>query len=120
MTEHDAVAHNGKLYAGPITLDLDRYAVHVYGHAVDLTRVEFNLLEFLVRHSDRVVSHADLLQRVLGRTGGDGGSLIRVHVAHLRRKLGAASVAIQTVRGRGLLLYVDSAPAFADTKSQRP
>jgi DNA-binding response OmpR family regulator len=108
MTEHDTIARKGKLCAGPITLDLDRYAVHVDGHAVDLTRVEFDLLEFLVRHSDRVISPAELLQRVLGRTGGDYGSLIRVHVAHLRRKLGAASVVIQTVRGRGLFLCVNS------------
>lgn len=108
MPQHEAIVPWGKLFAGSITLDLDRYTAHVDGQAVDLTRIEFDLLEFLMRRPNRVVSQTELLQHVFDRhANAHHGSLVRVHVAHLRRKLGTASSAIRTVRGRGLVLGVD-------------
>jgi len=105
------------LVIGPIELDCDRYTVQVEGRPVELTRMEFDLLEYLARHSNRVVSHAELLAEVAGRIAGESGSLIRVHVAHLRRKLGFASTLIQTVRGRGFLLRASSGSASEATSA---
>ena len=101
---------------GLIVLDRDRYTVRVAERAVTLTRIEFDLLEFLGNHSNRVVSHAEIMRNIIGRYTDNGDSLIRVHVTHLRRKLGSASTMIQTVRGRGFILETDQAQIAASLK----
>jgi DNA-binding response OmpR family regulator len=67
-----------------------------------LTRLEFDILAYLMEHADRVVSHEELVREVIGGVYHRESSLIRVHVAHLRRKLGPSATALETVRGRGL------------------
>ncbi len=99
----EAPGLKGSLCCGSIVLDCDRYTVQVEERMIRLTRLEFDLLEFLARHPDRVVSHADLMRNVVGRALGDGASVVRVHVSHIREKLGHVGAAIRTVRGRGLL-----------------
>jgi two-component system response regulator CpxR len=67
-----------------------------------LTRLEFDLLDLLVQSAGRVVPYRELVERVLGCVFVPESTALRVHVAHLRRKLGGAAGAIVTVRGRGL------------------
>ena len=87
--------------AGPIFLDLERYAAHADGRALPLTRLEFDILAYLMQHADRVVSQQELMQEVVRRVLTEHSCVIRVHVSHLRRKLGPYSAAITTVRARG-------------------
>jgi two-component system KDP operon response regulator KdpE len=57
------------------------------GAPVRLTPTEWQLLEVLVRHADQLVSQRQLLQDVWGPGYGDESNYLRVHMAHLRRKL---------------------------------
>ena len=57
------------------------------GAAVRLTPTEWQLLEVLVRHRDKLVMQRQLLQDVWGPGYGDESNYLRVHMAHLRRKL---------------------------------
>jgi DNA-binding response OmpR family regulator len=104
--------------SGPLVLDCDRFAAYVDGRPVALTRLEFDLLAYLARHLHRVIPPAEILERVVRGSSQEPAAIVRVHVCHLRRKLGAASTLLQTVRGRGVML-VGEADLPALTFSQR-
>jgi two-component system, OmpR family, KDP operon response regulator KdpE len=57
------------------------------GAPVRLTPTEWQLLEVLVRHAGKLVTQRQLLQEVWGPQYGDESNYLRVHIAHLRRKL---------------------------------
>ena len=78
-----------RVAGGEIEIDLARRAVtrRATGEAVHLTPTEWSLLEVLVRHADRPVTHRQLYHAVWGNTYGDTAHYLRVYVAHLRRKL---------------------------------
>jgi two-component system KDP operon response regulator KdpE len=54
---------------------------------VRLTPTEWQLLEVLVRHAGKLVTQRQLLKDVWGPSYGDESNYLRVHMAHLRRKL---------------------------------
>jgi DNA-binding response OmpR family regulator len=91
------------LRAGAIELDAGRHEVRVVGKEVALTHTEFEILRLLLAAPGRVRTRGDILSRldqgqsVLERT-------VDVHVASLRRKLGAAGELLATVRGVGYRL----------------
>jgi DNA-binding response OmpR family regulator len=72
--------------------------------SVRLSPKERALLEHLVRYQDRVVERAELLSAVFGYAFNPGTNLLDVHMAHLRRKLKASGILIQTLRGVGFRL----------------
>ena len=86
-----------------LTIDRQRYVVALASLKLPLTRLEFDLLDTLVRNAGRVVPYRELVEHVLGCVFVPESTALRVHLAHLRRKLGDAAAAIVTVRGRGLL-----------------
>jgi DNA-binding response OmpR family regulator len=88
---------------GPVRVDRDAFSVFVNDAAVLTTRLEFDLLAYLVANAGRVISPKELFEMVIGTAYSPESALLRVHVAHLRRKLGAAALALRTVRGRGLV-----------------
>ena len=61
--------------------------VDASGEPVRLTPTEWHLLEVLVRHAGKLVTHRQLLQDVWGPAYGEESNYLRVHMAHLRRKL---------------------------------
>jgi len=70
------------------TVDLSaKRAVTAAGEEVRLTPTEWHLLEVLVRHPDRLVTHRQLLQEVWGPRYETETNYLRVHIANLRRKL---------------------------------
>jgi two-component system KDP operon response regulator KdpE len=70
------------------TVDLAAKRVsRVDGTAVRLTPTEWHLLEVLVRHPDRLISHQQLLHEVWGPQYSTEANYLRVHMANLRRKL---------------------------------
>jgi DNA-binding response OmpR family regulator len=89
---------------GSIRLDKRAFTVTVDNQPVPLTRVEFDILAHILRHTGRVVSYDEIVQRVLRGVYRADSSVIRVHLAHLRKKLGQAARTIETIRGRGLLV----------------
>ncbi|NCD20112.1 MAG: response regulator transcription factor [Actinobacteria bacterium] len=86
------------LTVGEIVLDPAARTVTRAGVPVELTTREFALLEYLMRHADRVVGKVELRDHVWDGTGEDL-NVVEVYVGYLRRKLGREAVA--TVRGAG-------------------
>jgi two-component system, OmpR family, response regulator len=88
---------------GDIALDPATREVTLGGEPVALSRREHELLEFFLRHPDRVVTKTELLDRVWdARGGGYEPNTVEVYVGYLRRKLGPGL--IETVRGAGYRL----------------
>jgi DNA-binding response OmpR family regulator len=88
---------------GDVRLDPATRAVTLAGVEVSLSRREYDLLEFFLRHPDRVVTKTELLDRVWDARGvGYEPNTVEVYVGYLRRKLGPA--VIETVRGAGYRL----------------
>jgi DNA-binding response OmpR family regulator len=85
---------------GAVTLARGAREVHVDGDEVVLTQREFDLLEYLLRHSGQVVTRDQLLESVWGFQAPGETRTVEVHVAQLRKKLGQPDL-IRTVRGLG-------------------
>ena len=94
---------------GGITVDLARLEVHRDGDVVPLTPREGDILEYLVRHRDRVVTREDLLLDVWHyRNANVETRTVDIHIVGLRRKVEpdpANPTLIQTVRGKGYRWY---------------
>lgn len=86
------------LEVGALTLDPSTRAVTLGGAPVELTAREVALLEYLMRHGDRVVGKVELRDHVWEGTGEDL-NVVEVYVGYLRRKLGRD--VISTIRGAG-------------------
>ncbi len=92
----------GASHAGPVRIDATRRTASVDGVALDLTYLEFELLAHLVAHPHRVHTRDQLVTTVWGYGHVGDGRTVDVHVARLRRKLGAEyRRSIQTVRRVG-------------------
>jgi two-component system response regulator RegX3 len=92
------------LTAGPVRMDVDRHMVSVGTNSVQLPLKEFELLEFLMRNSGRVLTRIQLIDRVWGSDYVGDTKTLDVHIKRLRAKIEedpANPVFIQTVRGLG-------------------
>ena len=90
-----------KMAIGSITLDPSRHLVAVAGKPVRLTSVEFKLLSMLMQRQGRVQARDRLLNEVWGYESLIDTRTVDTHVRRLRKKLGKAANAIETVRGFG-------------------
>src|SRR5438477_11079903 len=86
----ETASHAGddKLRVGDVELDPGTRRVQRGGAKIELTAVEFNLLEQLLRSAGRVVERENLAQEVLGRKLSAFDRSLDVHVSNLRKKLG--------------------------------
>ena len=94
----------GSIAAGPVRIDIDRHIVTVNGVKVPMPLKEFDLLEFLVRNAGRVLTRAQIIDRVWGADYFGDTKTLDVHIKRLRSKIEAdpANPAyLQTVRGLG-------------------
>ena len=73
------------------------------GHEVEVTSLEYDILEILVRSAGRVVSRDDLARSLYNRQADPLDRALDVHVSHLRKKLEKGRTLIRTVRGVGYL-----------------
>jgi two-component system response regulator CpxR len=73
------------------------------GGQVEVTSLEFDILEILVRSAGRVVSRDDLARSLYNRQANPLDRALDVHVSHLRKKLEQGRAFIRTVRGVGYL-----------------
>ncbi len=85
----------------PVAIDLDHDEVFVAGSRVALTPREFALLAALVRRRGRVLTRQELIEQAWGDGEIPSARSVDAHVKSLRRKLGEAREAIETVRGLG-------------------
>jgi DNA-binding response OmpR family regulator len=97
---------SGKLVVGDVELVPGTRTVLRAGEKVELTSVEFSILETLLRLAGQVVNREDLVKNALGRSLSAYDRSIDVHVSSLRKKLGQRtdeSERIKTVRNVGYL-----------------
>lgn len=89
-----------RLQAGGVSLDpAARTAWLADGEPINLTQIEFRLLQFFLHRAGRIVSQSDVLDHLYPLSQERDLNTVEVHVARLRRKIGRA--AITTVRGLG-------------------
>ena len=86
---------------GPIRLDTEAHRVFVDSQEVDLTALEFRLLETFMARVGRVQTREQLLRDVWQMTGELQTRTVDTHVKRLREKLGSGRDLIETVRGLG-------------------
>lgn len=92
------------LTVGPVRLDTERHVISVNGDTVQFPLKEFELLEFLMRNCDRVLTRTQIIDRVWGSDYVGDTKTLDVHIKRLRAKVEvdpANPVYIQTVRGLG-------------------
>lgn len=99
-----------RLVVGDVELDKGTRTVRRQGEMIELTSVEFDLLELLLRAAGRVVSREELVRSVLGREFSPLDRSIDMHLSNLRKKLGHEVATrhgqierIRTVRGVGYI-----------------
>jgi two-component system KDP operon response regulator KdpE len=80
--QEEAVFQTGKL-----KVDFSKRQVLLSGEVVHLTPIEYRLLTTLIRHTDKVVTHAQLLREVWGPRQANQVQYLRVYMAQLRQKL---------------------------------
>ena len=98
------VNQGGSISAGPVVIDVERHQVSINDENIALPLKEFELLEFLVRNSGRVLTRTQLIDRVWGSDYFGDTKTLDVHVKRLRAKIEkdpANPVYIQTIRGLG-------------------
>ena len=94
----------GAVEGGPIRMDVDRHALTVNGEPVSMPLKEFELLEFLMRNSGRVLTRGQLMDRIWVSDYVGDGKTLDVHVKRIRSKIEpdpANPVYLTTVRGLG-------------------
>lgn len=77
-----------QLSLGSLTLDLLHHECTLAGEPLKLTPTEFTLLKVLVEHAGRIITQKQIMDRVWPTTNSDTSEGLRVHISHLRRKLG--------------------------------
>lgn len=85
----------------PVKLDTAQRKVWSAGVEVELTSLEFDLLEFLMRSAGRVVSRVEIIDKLHGRQPGLYDRSIDVHICHIRKKLNSPGLLIRAIRGTG-------------------
>ncbi|MFD3488742.1 response regulator transcription factor [Streptomyces sp. NPDC058665] len=100
-----AVRSESALVVGDLTLDEDSHDVSRGGESIHLTATEFELLRFLMRNPRRVLSKAQILDRVWSYDFGGQANVVELYISYLRRKIDAGrSPMIHTRRGAGYLI----------------
>jgi len=90
---------SNELVCGPLRLDLRASRVTVDGNPVKLTSHEYKVLEYLMHHTDKVVSRTELTEHLYDQDFDRDSNTIEVFVGRLRKKLGLDL--IETIRGLG-------------------
>ena len=105
--DDDSEITDGVLESGPVRMDVERHVVSVSGAPITLPLKEFDLLEYLMRNSGRVLTRGQLIDRVWGADYVGDTKTLDVHVKRLRSKIEADPANpthLVTVRGLGYKL----------------
>jgi two-component system, OmpR family, response regulator CpxR len=95
------------LNVGDIEMSMGTRTVTCGGEPIDLTSVEFNVLELLLRHAGNVVTREQIAEVALGRQLNPFDRSVDVHVSRLRKKLGSypgSDELIRPIRGIGYFM----------------
>ena len=93
------------LRVGDLSLNEDSHEVIRDGVEIELTATEFELLRFLMRNERRVLSKAQILDRVWSYDFGGKSSVVELYISYLRKKIDAGRTPLlHTVRGVGYMI----------------
>lgn len=96
---------NPVITVGDLAINEDSYEVSRAGEPITLTATEFDLLRFLMRNPRRVLSKAQILDRVWNYDFGGRDSVVELYISYLRKKIDTGrEPMIHTVRGAGYML----------------
>jgi two-component system OmpR family response regulator len=99
------VQSSSVLTVGDLELDEDSHEVSRAGEQISLTATEFELLRFLMRNPRRVLSKAQILDRVWNYDFGGQANVVELYISYLRKKVDAGrEPMIHTMRGAGYVL----------------
>jgi len=108
MLRRAGMSHNaadGQLTLADLTMDEEAHEVRRGGALVELTATEFELLRFMMRNPRRVLSKAQILDRVWNYDFGGQAHVVELYISYLRKKIDAGhEPLIHTVRGVGYVL----------------
>ncbi|MFI7667835.1 response regulator transcription factor [Nocardia sp. NPDC049526] len=94
-----------QLVVGDLVLDEDSHEVTRAGELIVLTSTEFELLRFFMRNPKRVLSKAQILDRVWSYDFGGRSNIVELYVSYLRKKIDSGRAPmIHTLRGAGYVL----------------
>ena len=98
-------ATSSVLVVGDLEMDEDSHEVRRAGEEISLTATEFELLRFLMRNPKRVLSKAQILDRVWNYDFGGQANVVELYISYLRKKVDAGhDPMIHTMRGAGYVL----------------
>lgn len=106
LRRHGGQSDKERLVVGDLEMVVPSRQVFLNGASVDMTSMEFRLLETLLRSVGRVISRDELFTKVLERSSSPFDRSLDMHVSNLRKKLGYhgdGSDRIRTIRGEGYL-----------------
>ncbi len=101
LRRSDAQSTSGRVEVNGVVLDPASRKVTRDDTPIDLTTLEFSILEMLMRAAGRVVSRDALMEGLYNRKATPFDRSIDMHVSHLRRKLEGSQTLIKTIRGVG-------------------
>jgi two-component system, OmpR family, response regulator len=94
-----------QLVVGDLVLNEDSHEVTRAGEQISLTSTEFELLRFMMRNSKRVLSKAQILDRVWSYDFGGRSNIVELYISYLRKKIdNGQEPMIHTLRGAGYVL----------------
>jgi two-component system OmpR family response regulator len=100
-----AVKDDPEIRVGDLVLNEETYEVFRGDTRVELTATEFELLRYLMRNPKRVLSKAQILDRVWSYDFGGRSSIVEIYISYLRKKIDTLGPAlIHTVRGVGYVI----------------
>lgn len=98
------VSEPTRLVAGDLTLDLLNREVTRAGEKIELQSREFSLLEYLMRHTGRVVTKTMIMEHIWDYSFDPQTNVVDVLVSRLRNKIDKDKKLVQTIRGVGYVL----------------
>ena len=83
----DSPLYKRPFHAKGLTIDFEKHLVSVDGKDVHLTQIEFKIISLLAQNSGRVMTYYTIISNIWGPYADDDNSILRVNMAHIRRKL---------------------------------
>ncbi len=83
----DSPLYKRPFHAKGLTIDFEKHLVSVDGKDVHLTQIEFKIISLLAQNSGRVMTYDTIISNIWGPYADDDNSILRVNMAHIRRKL---------------------------------
>mgnify|MGYP000811456969 CR=1 FL=1 len=93
------------LTVGDLSLDTEERVAIRDGKTIDLTAKEYDILRLLLLHQGKVMTHRQLLREIWGPRHEEDTHYLRVHIAHLRQKLGDSDPENRIIRAESGLGY---------------